>query len=140
MKHPHTTPCSVYVHYKANAHKQTVTSNTLIQTLCVSIDVALTGSFTLAELGLCEPPSQSSTFHSDLDQVQHGYALSAGSDLDNDSDPEEAMTPERAVRMWAGRDMKSRCSSGLSSRENSALTLTDSEHEHKSEDESGKIC
>ncbi|XP_076131231.1 teneurin-2 isoform X3 [Alosa pseudoharengus] len=96
------------------------------------------GSFMLAELGLCEPPSQSSTFHSDLDQVQHGYALSAASDPDNESDPEEAMTPERAVRMWGGRGLKSRCSSGLSSRDNSALTLTDSEHEHKSDDESGR--
>ena len=99
----------------------------------------------MAELGLCEPPSQSSTFHShldlDLDQLPHGCALSAlSSDDDNDSDPEEAMTPERAVRLWGGgRDLKSHCSSGLSSRDNSALTLTDSDHEHhKSEDESGE--
>ncbi|XP_063059873.1 teneurin-2 [Engraulis encrasicolus] len=98
-------------------------------------------NFTLADLGLCDPPSQSRTFHSDLTQVQHGhgYACGLGAASDNESDPDEAMTPERAVRLWSGGGLKSRCSSGLSSRENSALTLTDSDREHnKSDDESGR--
>ncbi|XP_045549339.1 teneurin-1-like [Salmo salar] len=46
------------------------------------------------------------------------------------------MSPERAVQLWGGHGIKSRRSSGLSSRENSALTLTDSDNEHKSDDES----
>jgi hypothetical protein len=48
------------------------------------------------------------------------------------------MSPERAVQLWGGHGIKSRRSSGLSSRENSALTLTDSDNEHKSDDESGR--
>uniref|UniRef100_A0A673JQA4 Teneurin-2 n=1 Tax=Sinocyclocheilus rhinocerous TaxID=307959 RepID=A0A673JQA4_9TELE len=66
--------------------------------------------------------------------LQRGYSLSAGSDAD--SDPEGPISPERAIQLWAGHDIKSRRSSGLSSRENSALTLTDSENENKSDDES----
>uniref|UniRef100_A0A674BQX6 Teneurin-2 n=1 Tax=Salmo trutta TaxID=8032 RepID=A0A674BQX6_SALTR len=69
-----------------------------------------------------------------LGLLQRGYSLSAGSDPD--SDPEGVMSPERAVQLWGGHAIKSRRSSGLSSRENSALTLTDSDNEHKSDDES----
>uniref|UniRef100_A0A8C6M5K8 Teneurin-2 n=1 Tax=Nothobranchius furzeri TaxID=105023 RepID=A0A8C6M5K8_NOTFU len=66
-----------------------------------------------------------------------GYSLSAGSDAD--SDPEGPLSPERAIQLWAGRaGVKSRRSSGVSSRENSALTLTDSENDNKSDDESGR--
>lgn len=54
-------------------------------------------------------------------------------------DPEGPLSPERAIQLWAGRGgVKSRRSSGVSSRENSALTLTDSENENKSDDETGK--
>ncbi|XP_028838153.1 teneurin-2 isoform X4 [Denticeps clupeoides] len=94
------------------------------------------GSFAQAELGVCDPPGQQGSYRGDLVQLQHGYNLSAASD--NDSDPEGVMTPERAVQLWSGQGLKSRHSSGLSSRENSALTLTDSENEHKSDDESGR--
>uniref|UniRef100_A0A8C6TG23 Teneurin N-terminal domain-containing protein n=1 Tax=Neogobius melanostomus TaxID=47308 RepID=A0A8C6TG23_9GOBI len=77
------------------------------------------GNFTLAELGVW------------------GYSLSAGSDAD--SDPEGPLSPDRAIQLWAGRGgVKSRRSSGVSSRENSALTLTDSENENKSDDETGR--
>ncbi|KAB1259135.1 Teneurin-2 [Camelus dromedarius] len=64
--------------------------------------------------------------------LHQGYALSTGSDAD--SDTEGGMSPEHAIRLW-GRGIKSRRSSGLSSRENSALTLTDSDNENKSDDE-----
>lgn len=47
------------------------------------------------------------------------------------------MSPEHAIRLW-GRGIKSRRSSGLSSRENSALTLTDSDNENKSDEENGR--
>uniref|UniRef100_A0AAZ3S2E3 Teneurin-2 n=1 Tax=Oncorhynchus tshawytscha TaxID=74940 RepID=A0AAZ3S2E3_ONCTS len=89
------------------------------------------GSFTLAELGAAYHSS-----HSELGLLQQGYSLSTGSDAD--SDPEGVMSPERAVQLWGGHGIKSRRSSGLSSRENSALTLTDSDNEHKSDDESGR--
>ncbi|XP_036168553.1 teneurin-2 isoform X3 [Myotis myotis] len=67
--------------------------------------------------------------------LHQGYSLSTGSDAD--SDTEGGMSPEHAIRLW-GRGIKSRRSSGLSSRENSALTLTDSDNENKSDDENGR--
>ncbi|MBN3297354.1 TEN2 protein, partial [Amia calva] len=93
------------------------------------------GNFTLAELGICEPTPHQSGYCSDMGLLHRGYSLSVGSDAD--SDTEVAMSPEHAIRLWS-RGIKSRRSSGLSSRENSALTLTDSENENKSDDESGR--
>uniref|UniRef100_A0AAQ4Q0S5 EGF-like domain-containing protein n=1 Tax=Gasterosteus aculeatus aculeatus TaxID=481459 RepID=A0AAQ4Q0S5_GASAC len=91
------------------------------------------GNFTLAELGVCEPPPPphpAAPYCPDLGLLQRGYSLSAGSDVD--SDPEGPLSPERAIQLWAGRGrVKSRRSSGVSSRENSALTLTDSENDNK---------
>uniref|UniRef100_A0A3B3XUL3 Teneurin N-terminal domain-containing protein n=1 Tax=Poecilia mexicana TaxID=48701 RepID=A0A3B3XUL3_9TELE len=101
------------------------------------------GNFTLAELGVCEqtpPPHPAAVpYCPDLGLLQRGYSLSAGSDAD--SDPEGPLSPERAIQLWAGRaGVKSRRSSGVSSRENSALTLTDSENDNKSDDESEDKC
>uniref|UniRef100_A0A3B4EG36 Teneurin-2 n=1 Tax=Pygocentrus nattereri TaxID=42514 RepID=A0A3B4EG36_PYGNA len=93
------------------------------------------GNFTLAELGICEPAPHQNAYCPDLGLL-HGYSLSAGSDAD--SDPEGPISPERAMQLWSARDIKSRRSSGLSSRENSALTLTDSENDNKSDDESAQ--
>ncbi|KAA8588495.1 hypothetical protein FQN60_009840 [Etheostoma spectabile] len=100
------------------------------------------GNFTLAELGVCEPtpPPHSAAvpYCPDLGLLQRGYSLSAGSDAD--SDPEGPLSPERAIQLWAGQGrVKSRRSSGVSSRENSALTLTDSENDNKSDDESAYL-
>lgn len=108
--------------------------------LCDCIFSILGGNFTLAELGVCEPaPSPHPAavpYCPDMGLLQRGYSLSAGSDAD--SDPEGPLSPERAIQLWAGRGgVKSRRSSGVSSRENSALTLTDSEND-KSDDESGR--
>ncbi|XP_071426717.1 teneurin-2 isoform X7 [Pithys albifrons albifrons] len=89
-------------------------------------------NFTLAELGICEPSPHRSGYCSDIGILHPGYSLSAGSD--GDSDTEGGMSPERAIRLW-GRGIKSRRSSGLSSRENSALTLTDSDNDNKSDEE-----
>ncbi|KAG7321337.1 hypothetical protein KOW79_015752 [Hemibagrus wyckioides] len=100
-----------------------------------SVEYVGQGSLTLAELGVCEPQQQS-VYCSDLGLVQQGYSLSAG--YDADSDPEGLMTPERAVQLWRGQGLKSHHSSGLSSPDQSALTLTDSENEHKTDDESGR--
>lgn len=65
-----------------------------------------------------------------------GYSISAGSDADTEN--EAVMSPEHAMRLW-GRGVKSGRSSCLSSRSNSALTLTDTEHENKSDSETGKV-
>ncbi|XP_056431082.1 teneurin-2 isoform X4 [Hyla sarda] len=91
-------------------------------------------NFTLAELGICEPSPHQGGFCSDVGILHQTYALSAGSDIDSDN--EGGMSPEHAIRLW-GRSIKSRRSSGLSSRENSALTLTDSDNENKSDEENG---
>lgn len=95
----------------------------------------------MAELGVCEPTATphpaAVPYCPDLGLLQRGYSLSAGSDAD--SDPEGPLSPERAIQLWAGQGrVKSRRSSGVSSHENSALTLTDSEND-KSDDESGRI-
>ncbi|GAA6070653.1 teneurin-2 isoform X2, partial [Tachysurus ichikawai] len=100
---------------------------------CFIAGLGSTGSLTLAELGVCESQQQS-VYCSDLGLVQQGYSLSAG--YDADSDPEGLMTPERAVQLWRGQGLRSHHSSGLSSPDQSALTLTDSENEHKTDDES----
>uniref|UniRef100_A0A8C2JHL3 Teneurin-2 n=1 Tax=Cyprinus carpio TaxID=7962 RepID=A0A8C2JHL3_CYPCA len=94
------------------------------------------GSFALADLGMCEPPPSSTVYCSDISLLQDRYGLNAGSDAD--SDPEGVMTPERAVQLWSGQPLKSRHSSCLSSPDHSILTLTDSENEHKTEEESGR--
>ncbi|XP_041531882.1 teneurin-2 isoform X8 [Microtus oregoni] len=91
-------------------------------------------NFTLAELGICEPSPHRTGYCSDMGILHQGYSLSTGSDAD--SDTEGGMSPEHAIRLW-GRGIKSRRSSGLSSRENSALTLTDSDNENKSDDDNG---
>ncbi len=109
--------------------------------LCNSTFSLAGGNFTLAELGVCEttpPPHPAAVpYCPDLGLLQRGYSLSAGSDAD--SDPEGPLSPERAIQLWAGRGgVKSRRSSGVSSRENSALTLTDSDNDNKSDDESGR--
>lgn len=104
-----------------------------VQKLIIWFTVA--GSLTLAELGVCEPQQQS-VYCSDLGLVQQGYSMSAA--YDADSDPEGLMTPEHAVQLWRDQVLKSHHSSGLSSPDQSALTLTDSENEHKTDDESGR--
>ncbi|XP_076148791.1 teneurin-2-like [Alosa pseudoharengus] len=103
------------------------------------------GNFTLAELGICESTApHPSAYCSDLGLLHRGYSL-GGAGSDADSDPEGPISPERAIQLWSAGGaggangnggIKSRRSSGLSSRENSALTLTDSENENKSDDES----
>ncbi|XP_077117294.1 teneurin-2-like [Ranitomeya variabilis] len=94
-------------------------------------------NFTLAELGICEPPPHQGGFCSDIGILHPTYALSVGSDIDSDTDG--GLSPEHAIRLW-GRNLKSHRSSGLSRRENSALTLTDSDNENKSDEENGRIA
>uniref|UniRef100_A0A803T967 Teneurin-1 n=1 Tax=Anolis carolinensis TaxID=28377 RepID=A0A803T967_ANOCA len=65
---------------------------------------------------------------------QHGYPIEMGSDVDTET--EGGNSPDQALRMWMS-GMKSEHSSCLSSRANSALSLTDTDHERKSDGENG---
>lgn len=57
-----------------------------------------------------------------------------------DADSQAVMSPERAMRLWGrgGLGKSSGRSSCLSSRSNSVLTLTDTEHENKSDSDNGR--
>uniref|UniRef100_H3B938 Teneurin N-terminal domain-containing protein n=1 Tax=Latimeria chalumnae TaxID=7897 RepID=H3B938_LATCH len=85
-------------------------------------------NFSLRELGLSEVMPQHGTgYRTDLGLSHRGYSVSVGSDADTETDG--IMSPEQAVRIW-GRSAKSGRSSCLSSRANSNLTLTDTEHDN----------
>ncbi|XP_038172233.1 teneurin-1 isoform X2 [Arvicola amphibius] len=88
------------------------------------------------EIEFCEtPPALCSGYQTDMHSVsRHGYQLEMGSDVDTET--EGAASPDHALRMWI-RGMKSEHSSCLSSRANSALSLTDTDHERKSDGENG---
>ncbi|XP_053555097.1 teneurin-1 isoform X2 [Bombina bombina] len=90
------------------------------------------------EMDFCETPHiLRSGYQTNLHTAsQHGYPLEMGSDVDTET--EGAASPDRALRMWM-REMKSEHSSCLSSRANSALSLTDTDHERKSEGENGFV-
>lgn len=66
----------------------------------------------------------------------HGYSLGVGSDMD--TEPEVDPSPNHGLQhMWM-RGLKSEQSSCLTSRANSALSLTDTEHDRKSEPDNGE--
>ncbi|XP_053896256.1 teneurin-1 isoform X5 [Malaclemys terrapin pileata] len=87
------------------------------------------------EMEFCENPHiVCSGYQTDLHGVsQHGYPLEMGSDVDTETEG-GASPPDHALRMWM-TGMKSEHSSCLSSRANSALSLTDTDHERKSDGE-----
>ncbi|XP_038570549.1 teneurin-3 isoform X4 [Micropterus salmoides] len=90
--------------------------------------------FSLRQLGICEPPSRRGlAFCSEMGLPHRGFAVGTTQDLDTDS--QAVMSPERAMRLWGrgGLGKSSGRSSCLSSRSNSVLTLTDTEHENKSD-------
>uniref|UniRef100_A0A6I8N0I2 Teneurin-1 n=1 Tax=Ornithorhynchus anatinus TaxID=9258 RepID=A0A6I8N0I2_ORNAN len=86
------------------------------------------------EMEFCETPHILCTgYQTDIhDVAQHGYQIEMGSDVDTET--EGGGSPDHALRMWM-RGMKSEHSSCLSSRANSALSLTDTDHERKSDGE-----
>uniref|UniRef100_A0A8C7GZ87 Teneurin-3 n=1 Tax=Oncorhynchus kisutch TaxID=8019 RepID=A0A8C7GZ87_ONCKI len=94
-------------------------------------------NFNLRQLGICEPSTRRGlAFCSEMGLPHRGYSVGAGSDVDTEN--EGVMSPERAMRLW-GRGVKSGGrNSCLSSRSNSALTLTDTEHENKSDSDNGE--
>ncbi|XP_017320455.1 teneurin-3 [Ictalurus punctatus] len=93
-------------------------------------------NFTLRQLGICDPATRRGlAFCSEMGLPHRGYSVGTGSDLDADN--EAVMSPDRAMRLWGG-GVKSARSSCLSSRSNSALTLTDTEHDNKSDSDNGE--
>uniref|UniRef100_A0A3B3WPF8 Teneurin N-terminal domain-containing protein n=1 Tax=Poecilia mexicana TaxID=48701 RepID=A0A3B3WPF8_9TELE len=83
---------------------------------------------TLAFCALCTGPA--AHVHS------RGYSLGVGSDVD--TEPEVDPSPAHGLQhMWM-RGLKSEQSSCLTSRANSALSLTDTEHDRKSEPDNGE--
>ncbi|MGH0149957.1 UNVERIFIED_CONTAM: hypothetical protein FKN15_033058 [Acipenser sinensis] len=94
-------------------------------------------NFTLRQLGICEPATRRGlAFCAEMGLPHRGYSVGAGSDADTEN---EVMSPEHAMRLW-GRGVKTGRSSCLSSRSNSALTLTDTEHENKSDSENAVVA
>ncbi|KAK9540263.1 hypothetical protein VZT92_002727 [Zoarces viviparus] len=97
--------------------------------------------FSLRQLGICEPPSRRGlAFCSEMGLPHRGFSVGTAQDIDTDS--QAVMSPERAMRMWGrgGLGKSSGRSSCLSSRSNSVLTLTDTEHENKSDSDNGRTA
>lgn len=96
--------------------------------------------FSLRQLGICEPPPprRGLAFCSDVGLPHRGFSVGAAPDVD--ADGQAVMSPERAMRLWGrgGVAKSSGRSSCLSSRSNSVLTLTDTEHENKSDSDNGR--
>ncbi|XP_069748590.1 teneurin-4-like [Narcine bancroftii] len=85
-------------------------------------------NFSLHELGLTEAtPQFTAGYHTEVGLSHRGYSLSTGSDVDTETDG--VTSPDNAMKLW-GRNIKSSRSSCVSSRANSALTLTDTEQEN----------
>ncbi|EPQ17681.1 Teneurin-4 [Myotis brandtii] len=85
-------------------------------------------NFSLRELGLGEvTPPHGTLYRTDIGLPHCGYSMGASSDADMEADT--VLSPEHPVRLW-GRSTRSGRSSCLSSRANSNLTLTDTEHEN----------
>lgn len=72
-------------------------------------------------------PPHGTLYRTDIGLPHCGYSMGASSDADLEADT--VLSPEHPVRLW-GRSTRSGRSSCLSSRANSNLTLTDTEHEN----------
>nr|XP_057936895.1 teneurin-4 isoform X8 [Doryrhamphus excisus] len=90
--------------------------------------------FSLRDLDFGEalPSHHMTAYRGELGMPHRDYSVSVGSDADTETDG--VMSPEHAVRLWGRSNTKSGRSSCLSSRANSNLTLTDTEHENTEND------
>uniref|UniRef100_A0A8C9V633 Teneurin-3 n=1 Tax=Scleropages formosus TaxID=113540 RepID=A0A8C9V633_SCLFO len=87
-------------------------------------------NFTLRQLGITGPAARRGlAFCAEMGLPHHGYS-------DTNAEDRGVVSPGRTVHPWVGGARSGR-SSCLSSRSNSALTLTDTEHENKSDSENG---
>uniref|UniRef100_A0A8C9SYH0 Teneurin-3 n=1 Tax=Scleropages formosus TaxID=113540 RepID=A0A8C9SYH0_SCLFO len=85
-------------------------------------------NFTLRQLGITGPAARRGlAFCAEMGLPHHGYS-------DTNAEDRGVVSPGRTVHPWVGGARSGR-SSCLSSRSNSALTLTDTEHENKSDSE-----
>uniref|UniRef100_A0A8C1N9G0 Teneurin transmembrane protein 4 n=1 Tax=Cyprinus carpio TaxID=7962 RepID=A0A8C1N9G0_CYPCA len=85
--------------------------------------------FSLRDLAFGDPvPPHMAAYRTEMGLPHREYSVSVGSDADTETDG--IMSPEHAVRLWGRNNTKSGRSSCLSSRANSNLTLTDTEHEN----------
>ncbi|XP_051962703.1 teneurin-4-like isoform X2 [Xyrauchen texanus] len=92
--------------------------------------------FSLRDMVFGDPvPSHMATYRTEMGLPHCNYSVSVGSDADTETDG--IMSPEHAVRLWGRSNTKSGCSSCLSSRANSNLTLTDTEHENTENEHPG---
>ncbi|ROL49929.1 Teneurin-4 [Anabarilius grahami] len=85
--------------------------------------------FSLRDMAFGDPvPPHMVAYRTEMGLPHRDYSVSMGSDADTETDG--IVSPEHAVRLWGRSNTKSGRSSCLSSRANSNLTLTDTEHEN----------
>ncbi|XDV32720.1 hypothetical protein PO909_003467 [Leuciscus waleckii] len=85
--------------------------------------------FSLRDMAFGDPvPPHMAAYRTEMGLPHRDYSVSVGSDADTETDG--IISPEHAVRLWGRSNTKSGRSSCLSSRANSNLTLTDTEHEN----------
>uniref|UniRef100_A0A8C9WFC6 Teneurin-3 n=1 Tax=Scleropages formosus TaxID=113540 RepID=A0A8C9WFC6_SCLFO len=90
-------------------------------------------NFTLRQLGITGPAARRGlAFCAEMGLPHHGYS-------DTNAEDRGVVSPGRTVHPWVGGARSGR-SSCLSSRSNSALTLTDTEHENKSDIAINYLC
>uniref|UniRef100_A0A3Q4HA72 Teneurin N-terminal domain-containing protein n=1 Tax=Neolamprologus brichardi TaxID=32507 RepID=A0A3Q4HA72_NEOBR len=92
-------------------------------------------TFSLRQLGICEPPARRGLALCPETGLSH--PLSSYSRGPVATENHEPVSPERTITLW-GTGAKSGQNSCLSSRSNSALTLTDTEMDNKSDNEMGE--
>ncbi|KAL0974317.1 hypothetical protein UPYG_G00218740 [Umbra pygmaea] len=91
-------------------------------------------AFSLRQFGICEPSTRRALAICPESGLSHPLSnYSRGTVPTENNEPK---SPERSMVLW-GRGAKSGQNSGLSSRSNSALTLTDTEMDNKSDNEIG---
>lgn len=92
-------------------------------------------TFSLRQLGICEPPARRGLALCPETGLSH--PLSSYSRGPVATENHEPVSPERTMTLW-GKGAMSGQNSCLSSRSNSALTLTDTEMDNKSDNEMGE--
>lgn len=93
-------------------------------------------TFSLRQLGFCEPSARSRGLAL-CPETGLSHPLSSYSRGQVSTENHEPVSPERTMTLW-GKGAMSGQNSCLSSRSNSALTLTDTEMDNKSDNEMGE--